>query len=165
MTALYDQSVPFLIRGLEALTKVLKKAEAQANERKWDKAVILGLRLAPDMLNLTTQVQLTSDFGKGPGARLSGGANPSMKDEEKTFEELYARLGKTIDYLKTLKKEDFDPARTITIKIGGKDTDFNAVTYFNAVALPQFYFHMTTAYDILRSNGFTLGKADFMGRS
>lgn len=164
MTALYDQSVPFLIRGLETLTKILKKAEAQADERKWDKAVILGLRLAPDMLNLTTQVQLTSDFGKGGGSRLAGVANPSMKDEEKTFEELYQRLAKTIDFLKTLKKEDFDPARTVTIKLGGKDTDFNAVTYFNAVALPQFYFHMTTAYDILRNNGFTLGKADFMGR-
>jgi len=164
MTALYDQSVPFLIRGLETLTKVLKKAEAQAEERKWDKAVILGLRLAPDMLNLISQVQLTSDFGKGPGARLSGTANPPMKDEEKTFEELYQRIAKTIDFLKTLKKEDFDMNRTITIKLGGKDTDFPAVTYFNAVALPQFYFHMTTAYDILRANGFTLGKADFMGR-
>jgi hypothetical protein len=164
MTTLYDQSVPFLIRGLESFTRVLKKAEAQADERKWDKTVILGLRLAPDMLNLTSQIQLTSDFGKGSGARLSGVANPSMKDEEKTFEELYARLAKTIDFLKSLKKEDFDPARIVTIKQGGKDTDFNAVTYFNAVAVPQFYFHMTTAYDILRSNGFTLGKADFMGR-
>ena len=164
MTAFYDQSVPFLIRALESFTKVLKKAEAQADERKWDKAVVLGLRLAPDMLNLTSQIQLTSDFGKGSGARLSAVANPSMKDEENTFEELYARLAKTIDFLKSLKKEDFDPARTVTIKQAGKDTDFNAVTYFSAVAVPQFYFHMTTAYNILRANGFALGKADFMGR-
>jgi uncharacterized protein len=164
MTALYDQSVPFLIRGLESLSKVLKKAEAQADERKWDKSVILGLRLAPDMLNLTSQVQLTSDFGKGSGARLSGVANPSMKDEEKTFEDLQARIAKTVDFLKSLNKADFDMARTVTIKLGGKDTDFPAVTYFNAVALPQFYFHMSTAYGILRANGFTLGKSDFMGR-
>jgi hypothetical protein len=164
MTALYDQSVPFLIRGLESLTKVLKKAEAQADERKWDKTVILGLRLAPDMLNLTSQIQLASDFGKGSGARLSGTTNPGMKDEEKSFEELYQRVGKTIDFLKTLKKDDFDAGRTITIKLGGKDTDFDAVTYFNAVALPQFYFHITVAYSILRANGFALGKADFMGR-
>ncbi|MBG1231028.1 DUF1993 domain-containing protein [Aestuariivirga litoralis] len=164
MTALYDQSVPFLIRGLESLSKVLKKAEAQADERKWDKDVILNLRLAPDMLRLISQVQLASDFGKGAGARLSGTTNPSMKDEEKTFEDLQARIGKTIDFLKTLKKEDFDPARTVTIKLSGKDTDFDPVTYFNAVAVPQFYFHATTAYNILRSNGFALGKLDFMGR-
>jgi uncharacterized protein len=164
MTTLYDQSVPFLIRGLESTQKYLKKAEAQADERKFDKAVVLGLRLAPDMLNLTQQVQLVSDFAKGPGARLSGTAPPSFPDGEKTFEELQARLAKTIDFLKSLNAADFDPNRDVTIKVGGQDTVFKAPVYFNGVALPNFYFHMTTAYDILRSNGFILGKADFMGR-
>jgi hypothetical protein len=164
MTALYDQSIPFLIRGLESTQKFLKKAEAQADERKLDKAVVLGLRLYPDMLNLAKQVQLVSDFGKGPGARLSGATPPSYADDEKTFEELQARLAKTIDYLKSLKASDFDANRDVTIKVGGQDTVFKPGVYFNGYALPNFYFHMTTAYDILRSNGFMLGKADFMGR-
>jgi uncharacterized protein len=164
MTAFYDQSVPFLIRGLESAQKVLKKAEAQAEERKLDKAVVLGLRLAPDMFSLAKQVQLMSDFAKGPGARLSGSTPPAFADDEKTFEDLQARLAKTVDYLKTLKPADFDPGRDVTIKVGGQDTTFKAPVYFNGVALPNFYFHMTTAYNILRANGFALGKADFMGR-
>jgi len=164
MTALYEQSVPFLIRGLEAASKFLKKAEAQADERKLDKAVVLGLRLTPDMFNLGRQIMLVTDFAKGSGARCSGATPPSYADEEKTFEELQARLAKTIDYLKTLKAAEFDANRDVTIKVGGQDTTFKAPTYFNGVALPNFYFHLTTAYDILRSNGFMLGKADFMGR-
>jgi uncharacterized protein len=164
MTALYDQSVPFLIRGLEAASKFLKKAEGQADERKFDKAVVLGLRLAPDMFNLARQIMLVTDFAKGAGARCAGVTPPAYADEEKTFEELQARLAKTIEYLKTLQAADFDMARDVTIKVGGQDATFKAPVYFNGVALPNFYFHLTTAYDILRSNGFTIGKADFMGR-
>jgi len=164
MTALYDQSVPFLIRGLEATAKFLKKAEVQSDERKFDKAVVLGLRLAPDMFNLCRQVQLVTDFAKGAGARCSGATPPAYADEEKTFEELQARLAKTIDYLKSLKAADFDTNRDVTVKVGGQDMTFKAPVYFCGMALPNFYFHMTTAYDILRANGFTLGKGDFMGR-
>ena len=164
MTALYDQSVPFLIRGLVAAQKFMKKAETQAEERKLDKAVVLGLRIAPDMFNLCKQVQLISDFAKGPGARLSGTTPPSYVDDEKSFDELQTRLGKTIDYLKSLAAADFDANRDVTIKVAGKDTVLKAGFYFNGVVLPNFYFHMATAYDILRCNGFTLGKGDFMGR-
>jgi len=164
MTALYDQSVPFLIRGLEAASKFMKKAEAQADERKLDKAVVLGLRLAPDMLNLARQFMLITDFAKGAGARCSGATPPAYPDDEKTFDELQARLAKTIEYLKSLNAADFDMARDVTVKVGGQDTTFKAPAYFNGVVLPNFYFHLTTAYDILRSNGFALGKADFMGR-
>jgi len=164
MTALYEQSVPFLIRGLEALSKFLKKAEAQADDRKLDKNVVLGLRLAPDMLNLCRQIQIVTDQAKGGGARCSGLTPPSYADEEKTFDELQARLTKTVEFLKTLKPADFDAARDVTIKIGGQDVTLKAVAYFNGAVLPNFYFHITTAYAILRSNGFSLGKADFMGR-
>ncbi len=164
MTALYEQSVPYLIRGLEAASKILKKVEAQIDERKWDKAVVLGLRLSPDMFNLCRQVQLVTDFAKGAGARCAGATPPAYADEEKTFEELQARLAKTIDYLKTLKAADFDAHRDVTVKVAGQDMQFKAVAYLNGMALPNFYFHMTTAYNILRSNGFALGKADFMGR-
>ena len=164
MTALYDQSVPFLIRGLEAASKILKKVEGQIDERKWDKAVVLHLRLAPDMFNLCRQVQLVTDFAKGAGARCSGATPPAYEDTEKTFEELQARIAKTVDYLKSLKAVDFDAKRSVTMKVQGADMTFDAATYFNGMALPNFYFHLTTAYNILRSNGFALGKADFMGR-
>jgi len=164
MTALYDQSVPFLIRGLTATGKFLKKAEIQTEDKRLDKAVILGLRLFPDMFNLLKQVQLVSDFAKGPGARLASITPPSFADDEKTFDDLQARLHKTTDFLKTLQPADFNADRDITIKVGGHDTTFKAPVYFNGYALPNFFFHTTTAYNILRHNGFDLGKADFMGR-
>jgi hypothetical protein len=164
MTAFYDQSVPFMINGLTALSKYLKKAEGYVEEKKFDKAVVLGSRIFPDMLNLTKQVQLVSDFGKGASARLQGIAVPSFPDEEKTFEELQARIAKTIDLLKAVDAKLVDPARVITIKIGGQDTPLPALAYFNGYVLPNFYFHMTTAYNILRAMGAPLGKADFMGR-
>ena len=164
MTALYDQSIPFLIRGLEATQKFLKKAEAQAEEKKFDKAVVLSLRLAPDMFELSKQVQLVSDFAKGPAGRMSGATPPSYADDEKTFDDLQARLTKTIEYLKSVKAADFDGNRDVTMKVGGQEMTFKAGVYFSGMALPNFYFHMTTAYNILRANGFALGKADFMGR-
>jgi len=164
MTLFYDQSVPFLIKGLEALTKFMKKAEGQCDERKIDKSVVLGLRLAPDMLNFTRQILIVTDQAKGAGARCSGITPPVYADDEKTFDELQARLAKTIEFLKTLKAADFDPNRDVTIKIAGQDVTMKALAYFNGGVLPNFYFHMSTAYDILRANGFSLGKADFLGR-
>jgi hypothetical protein len=164
MTAFYDQSIPFLIKGLTAMQKFLKKAEAHIEEKKFDKSVVLGTRIFPDMLNLTKQIQLVSDFGKGASARLQGIAVPSFPDEEKTFEELQARLAKTIDLLKAVDAKAVDPAREIVIKVGGQDMPMKAVDYFNGTVLPNFYFHMTTAYNILRSMGVPLGKADFLGR-
>ena len=164
MISIYDQSVPFLIRGLTATGKFLKKAEIQTEDKKLNKDVILSLRLFPDMFALKQQVQLVSDFAKGPAARLAGVKPPSFADDENTFEELQARLHKTIDFLKSLNHEDFIAERDITIKVGGHDATFKAPVYFNGYALPNFFFHMTTAYNILRHNGFDLGKADFMGR-
>ena len=164
MTVLYDQSVPFLVKGLENAAKVLKKAEAQCVERKLDPAVVLGLRLAPDMFNLSKQFLLVSDFAKGAGARCAGITPPVFADDEKSFEDLQARLAKTITFLKGLNAADFDAGRDVTIKAMGQDMVFKAHVYLNAMVLPNFYFHMTTAYNILRANGFALGKGDFMGR-
>jgi hypothetical protein len=119
------------------------------------------------MLHFTRQVQLVSDFAKGTGARLAGIAAPSFPDEEKTFAELQARIAKTRDFLATLKKEQFAVAaeRPITIKVGGQDMTFAGAAYLAGYAMPNFFFHLTTAYNILRHNGVELGKRDYMGRS
>ena len=163
---MYAQSVPFLIRNLEAMTKFLKKAESALDARKIDKAVVLQTRIFPDMFPLLRQVLLVSDFCKGSGARLAGVAVPSYTDDEKTFEDLYARLAKTVDFLKSLDAKAFEGAdkRNITMKVQGNDMTMDGITYFNGMALPNIYFHMTTAYNILRSIGVELGKGDFMGR-
>jgi len=163
---MYSNTVPVIIDNLNALSKFLKKAEGIVEAKKFDKSVVLGLRLFPDMLNLCKQVQLVTDFAKGCGARLSGVAIPSYADEEKTFEELQARIAKTIDFLKSLDEKSFADAATrdVTIKVSGKDMTMPGSVYFNSAFLPNFFFHMTTAYNILRSIGIELGKGDFLGR-
>ncbi len=163
---MYPQVVPGLLKNLGALTKFLKKAEAHLDAQKMDKAVVLNLRVFPDMLPLLRQVLLVTDFAKGSGARLSGTAIPSFADEEKTFEELYARIAKTEAFLSSLDAKSFEGAETrnVTIKQGGQDVVLPGQTYFSSVALPNFYFHMTTAYNLLRGIGAPLGKSDFMGR-
>jgi uncharacterized protein len=163
---MYANTVPFIIDNLNALSKFLKKAEGIIEAKKFDKAVVLNTRLFPDMFPLIRQVMLVTDFSKGAGARLSGVAVPSYPDEEKTFEELQARIAKTIDFLKSLDEKSFADAATrdVTMKVGGKDMTMPGQVYFNSAFLPNLFFHMTTAYNILRSMGIELGKADFMGR-
>jgi uncharacterized protein len=163
---IYDNTVPVLIHNLQSLGKMLDKAEAHCESRKIDKAVMLGMRLAPDMFNLTRQVQLVTDFAKGCGARLTGAQPPSYADEETTFEGLRARLDKCVSYLKSLDKTAFSGAETrdITLKVSGREMTLAGQDYVNHMAFPNFYFHMATAYNILRHNGVELGKGDFMGR-
>jgi uncharacterized protein len=164
--SIYKNTVLVMIHNLKATAKFLHKAEAHCDERKIDKSVMLGMRLAPDMFNLTRQVQLVTDFGKGCGARLAGVAVPSFPDEETTFDGLYARIDKCVAFLESLEKSAFEGAeiRDVTMKVGGKDVTMAGADYANAAALPNFYFHMATAYNILRHNGVALGKGDFMGR-
>ncbi len=164
--SIYVSTVPVLLHNLKAAAKFLRKAEKHCEERKIDKAVLLGMRLAPDMFNLTRQVQLITDFAKGCGARLAGVAVPSYADDETTFDGLYARIEKCIAFLESLDKASFEGAdtRELTLKLGGKDMTMSGQDYVNGAAFPNFYFHMTTAYNILRHNGVELGKGDFMGR-
>lgn len=164
--AIYDNTVPVLIHNMKAVGKFLHKAEKHCDDKKIDKTVMLGLRLAPDMFSLIRQVQLVTDFAKGCAARLSGVAVPSYTDDETTFEGLHARLDKCVAFLESLNKASFDGAETreVTIKLRGQDVKLNGRDYGNNVALPNFYFHMVTAYNILRSNGVELGKGDFIGR-
>jgi uncharacterized protein len=164
---MYSISVPVIVANLNALASFLKKAEADVEARKFDKAVVLNTRLYPDMFPLAKQVQLVTDFAKGCGARLSGTAIPSYTDDEKTFEDLYARINKTVGFLNGLDEKAFSDAATreVTMKVGGKDLTMSGEKYFTAAFLPNFFFHMTTAYNILRAMGAPLGKSDFMGRT
>jgi uncharacterized protein len=164
---MYNTTIPFIIDNLTAVSKFLKKAEAQVEAKKFDKSVVLGLRIYPDMLNLTKQVQIMTDHAKGCGARLSGTLVPSFPDEEKTFDELQARIAKTIDYLKSLDAKLFEgtATREVTLKVGGNDVTMPGQKYFTSTFLPNFFFHMTTAYNILRGVGIELGKRDFLGRA
>ena len=164
---MYDISIVPMSHSLKALAAILKKAEAYCEARKIDPNALLTARLFPDMLPLIRQVLIATDHVKGCGARLTGTANPSFPDEEKTFAELQARIAKTLDFVGGLKKEQFDGAetRTVTIKVGGKDVELTGATYLSNSALPNFYFHVTTAYNILRHNGLEIGKGDFLGRN
>jgi uncharacterized protein len=163
---MYAQTIPTLQKNLAALTKFLKKAEVHIDAQKLDKSVVLALRVYPDMFPLLRQVLLVADFSKGAGARLAGVAVPSFPDDEKTFEDLYARIAKTEAFLATLDAKSFEgaEAREITMKIGGEEMKFSGQVYLSNMALPNIYFHMTTAYNLLRGIGVPLGKGDFMGR-
>jgi len=165
--SMYQASVPGFIQALEALSKILDKAEAFCTAKKVDPSVIVGARLAPDMFPFSRQVQIACDFAKGASARLAGAEVPAYPDEEKSFADLQARIAKTQDFIATFKSDQFKDAaaRTVALKIGGQDMSFKGADYLNRVVLPNFYFHLTTAYDILRHNGVELGKGDFMGRT
>ena len=164
---MYDISVPVFIRYLNNLSAILKKAEAHCEARKIDPAALLEFRLYPDMLPFRRQVTLVSDHSKGAAARLAGVPVPSFEDVEKTFPELGARLAKTIAFMEGMKPEQYKDAasRTITLKVGGgKEISEPAVPYLMNRVFPNFHFHLTTAYNILRHNGVELGKADYLGR-
>jgi hypothetical protein len=163
---MYQASVPVFQQMLASLAGILTKAEAHATARKIDPSVFLGARLFPDMFALTRQVQLTSDFAKGPTARLAGQEPPKWPDEEKSFAELQARIAKTIDFLKSFKPAQIDGSedRDVTIPIGGNPTTFKGQRYLVNFALPNFFFHHTAAYSILRHNGVEIGKRDYLGQ-
>ena len=166
MPTMYQATVPALLQTLNAMAKILDKAAADAEARKIDPAVLLGYRLAPDMFNLTRQVQLVTDFAKGTVARLAGQEVPKYEDTEKTIPELKARIAKTIAYVQSFKPQALDGSETrdVTIPVGGQPKTFKGQDYLVNVALPNFYFHATTAYDILRHCGVQIGKGDFLDR-
>lgn len=164
--SMYQASVPVLARGLENLAAILAKAAAHAEAKKIDPAVFLNARLAPDMFPLSRQVQIASDAAKACVARLAGIEVPGYPDTESTFPELQARIAKTIAFVKsaTAAQIDGSEARTVTLKMRGEEVTFRGQDYLLNLALPNFYFHVTTAYDILRHNGVDLGKSDYLGR-
>jgi uncharacterized protein len=163
--SLYAASVPVFVQYLDALAACLRKAEAHAEAKKIAPEVMLGLRLTPEMFALARQVQIACDFAKNTCGRLAEAELPKFPDEEKTFAELYARIEKTKAYITGLSKAAFDgaAARAVTFPIGGKPHAMQGDDYLSYFALPNFYFHTTAAYAILRANGVELGKGDFIG--
>lgn len=162
---MYDHIIPPFTRSLKALDAILTKAEAHCLAKKIDPAVMVSQRLAVDMLPFTRQVLIACDHAKGASARLAGAEVPSFPDTETTFADLHARIAKTLDFIAGFTPASYADAaaRTITIKAAGREMDFPAAMYLSSYAVPNFYFHMTTAYAILRHNGVELGKADFIG--
>jgi uncharacterized protein len=151
---------------LKNLAHVLKKAEAWAAERKIDPAVLVNDRLAPDMLPMKRQVQIATDFAKGTMSRLAGVDIPNWPDEEQTLADLQARIAKAREYVASFKPEQVNGSeeKPITVKVAGQDMTMPGTVYLQGFAIPNFYFHMTTAYAILRHNGAPLGKSDYFGR-
>lgn len=163
--SLFDVSVPVLVHGLKNLSNLLDKAAAHAAAKKIDPAAYLHARLFPDMLPLTRQVQIACDTAKGAAARLAGVEVPKHEDNEATFAELQARIAKTIDFLKTFKAEQFQNAETreIVLKFPSNTFTFTGLTFLNINALPNFYFHITMTYALLRKGGLEIGKRDYLG--
>jgi len=163
--SMYDVSVPVFMRMLANLSAILSKAAASADERGIDPLVLTSARLAPDMLPLARQVQIACDAAKGAASRLSGAETPSHPDVETTFPELQARIDVTLAYLNTLSPDGFRDAetRSITLKAQGTEVVLPGSMFLLNFAWPNFYFHVSTAYDILRHNGVALGKRDLLG--
>jgi uncharacterized protein len=163
--SMYQASVPVFARGLTNLKAILEKGAAHAQEKKIDDTVFVTSRLYPDMLPLSAQVQIASDFARGTTARLAGSEPPKWDDSEKTLGDLVARIDKTLEFLKAFAAAQVDGSETrqITRSIRGQPKTFTGVNYLLQFALPNFYFHTTTAYDILRHNGVAIGKLDFVG--
>lgn len=162
---MYAASVPVFTRMLTNLSALLDKAEAYAAERKFDVNVLVSARLAPDMHPLSFQIQSATDSSKFAVARLCGKETPVWADDEKTVDDLKARIRKALDFLATFTIADFEGSdeKQITTKRGGQDVTVTGEQQLFVRAFPNFFFHVTTAYDILRHNGVPLGKRDFLG--
>jgi uncharacterized protein len=165
--SMYQASVPTIIRALNNLAAVLEKAQQHADAKKLDPAVLIGSRLYPDMFPLAMQVQIASDISKGGAARLAQVEPPAFEDNETTFPQLIERARKTIGFLETLKPEQIDGSenRTVTWQTRTATKSMQGMPYLLNHVLPNVFFHVTTAYDILRHNGVELGKQDFLGKS
>jgi uncharacterized protein len=164
--SLHASSVPVFVQMLDALSAILAKAEAHADTKKIPHEVMLGLRLAPDMFALSRQVQVACDFAKNTAGRLAAVELPRFPDEEKTFAELHERIAKTKAFVTGLPAAAFEGAdgRMIVFPMRGKPHEMRGDAYLTTFALPNFYFHLTAAYAILRANGVDLGKGDYMGK-
>ncbi len=165
--SLHAVAVPTFLQTLKGLSTVLGKAEAHCEAKKIPQDVLLTARLFPDMFPLTRQVQSASDFAAKSAARLAGIDVPTYPDVEKSFAELKARVATASDYVSGFTEKQFEgaEAREIVVPAGSRSFNFKGASYLASFALPNFFFHATTAYDILRHNGIEVGKRDFLGMS
>ncbi|PPK76409.1 hypothetical protein B0F87_10314 [Methylobacter tundripaludum] len=162
---MYQASIPVFVRMLDNLSGILDKAAAHAEAKKIDPAIFVNARLAPDMFPLSRQVQIATDMVKGCAARLAGIEVPSYEDNETTFSELQARIAKTKAFIESVSASQIDGSeeRKITLKFGSKELNFLGQAYLLDFVLPNFHFHLTTTYAILRHNGVEIGKKDYTG--
>jgi hypothetical protein len=162
---MYRASVPTLLQILSSLSAILDKAAAHCEARKIDPAVLANYRLAPDMFPLSKQIQIAADSAKFCVARLAGIAAPSDSDTETDLAQLKDRIGRTLDFVRSVAADRIDGSeeRPITIKAGTVELNFTGERYLAHFALPNFFFHAATAYDILRHAGVDVGKRDFLG--
>ncbi|MEO7495462.1 MAG: DUF1993 domain-containing protein [Massilia sp.] len=163
--SMYSASVPVFTQILGSLSAIIDKAEAHAAEKKIDPAALLQARLYPDMFAFARQIQVAADFAKGASARLAGVEVPKYEDTEQSFADLKERIAKTLAFIASLPQDGVEASaqRDITTGSGANAKQFKGQTYLVHYALPHFYFHATTAYDILRHNGVEVGKKDFIG--
>jgi hypothetical protein len=163
--SMYHASVPVFLQLLGGLKGTIEKAEAHANAHKWDENTVLNLRLYPDMFTLARQVRQASEHALGAG-RAAGVEVPNLPAIDNSYAEMKARIDKTMDFLKGLKADQLDGRedQQVTITAGGQPRNFRAQNYLYHFAMPNFHFHTTTAYNILRSLGIEIGKRDFMGQ-
>jgi len=163
--SMYQASVPVFIHYLTAFAKILDKAAAHAAARKIDPAVLAGMRLAPDMFPFAQQVRSATDHALRVGGGLSGLEAPKLADGDATFDQLKERIAKTVAFLKGLKPAQIDGTeeKEVTLTLGGKPRPFKGQALLVDFALPNFYFHVTTAYAILRHAGVEIGGRDYMG--
>ena len=164
--SMYQASVPRFVNILGNLSNILDKAQAHVDAKKLTDASLTAFRLFPDMLPMTTQVQIACDAAKGVVARLSGVEAPVFEDNEKTIAELKARVAKTIAFIQTVPADKIDGTedKDIVVKRGEKETHYKGMQFLLGHAVPNFYFHATTTYALLRQAGVELGKIDFLGR-
>ena len=163
--SMYQASVPRFINALNNLSAILDKAQAHVDAKKLDEATLTSFRLFPDMLPMARQILIATDTAKGLAARLAGVEIPVYDDTEKTLGELKARIAKTVAYLQTFRPEQIDGTenKEIVIKRGDKETRYHGMQFLLGHAVPNVYFHITTAYNILRHNGVDIGKRDYLG--
>jgi hypothetical protein len=164
--SIYDFSIPALKLGLTNLSALLTKAASHAEARKIDPAVVADARLILDMFPLKRQVQIACDNAKGAAARLAGVEPPKHEDTESTLADLQARIAKTLAFIDTIRPEQLAGAETreIVLKFPSLTLNFNGLSYVTTFVLPNFYFHVTAVYSILRSNGVDIGKNDYLGK-
>lgn len=164
--SMYQASVPVFARGLSSLKTILTKGAAHAAAKKIDESVFINARLYPDMLPFARQVHIATDFARGTVARLSGAEPPKWDDTEVTFADLIARVERTIEAVNsfTAAQVDGSEARPVTRQVRGEPKTFAGINYLLQYSMPNFYFHATTAYAILRSHGVEVGKGDFIGK-
>jgi hypothetical protein len=163
--SMYQASAPVFVRGFGNLTAILDKAAKWSEDKKIDQSVLVNARLAADMFPLSRQVQIASDGAKGCVARLAGIDVPSFPDNEANFADLQARIKKTVDFIQTVKPQQIDGSedKAISLKAGPRELSFKGQAYLTNFVLPNFYFHITTTYAILRHNGLDVGKMDYLG--